>query len=259
MNLGSHRTSSADRALHAWLRAVSAPWSSIPATYSLNISGSSSSSWANLGSLCSHSAPYRSSMGNCNPWRCWYRIAAQGRCTSHHSGSRKFGSHALDARPPMSVSLGLPKLISTGASSGPASAGSSHSNGSTRSLVFSSMTPSWISRSSNASPLSARTLAHNTTQSCSVRNATYLGSTSMSAVTKARHWLYQILRFRSSVEYIVEETRRANSLGVAYSAPAPFSRMPGYLHTFIPNSSYNQSASYQFCVDRQSGFIDRKS
>src|ERR1039458_1811883 len=77
----------------------------------------------------------------------------------------------------------------------------------------------------------------------------------MSAVTKARHWLYQILRFRSSVEYIVDETRCANSLGVAYSAAAPFSRMPGYLLTLIPNNSYNQSESYQFCMDRQSGFI----
>src|ERR1035438_10061364 len=31
--------------------------------------------------------------------------------------------------------------------------------------------------------------------------------------------------------------------------------MPGYLLTLIPNNSYNQSASYQFCADRQSGFI----
>src|ERR1017187_6275798 len=100
------------------------------------------------------------------------------------------------------------------------------------------MTPSPISRSSKASPLSDRTLAHNTTQSCIVRNATYRGSIATSAVTRARHWLYQILRFRSSVEYIVAETRCANSLGVAYSAAALFSRMPGYLLTLIPNNSY---------------------
>src|ERR1035441_7229932 len=31
--------------------------------------------------------------------------------------------------------------------------------------------------------------------------------------------------------------------------------MPGYLLTLMPNSSYNQSELYQFCVDRQSGFI----
>src|ERR1039458_709277 len=64
-----------------------------------------------------------------------------------------------------------------------------------------------------------------------------------------------MVRFRSSVEYIVDAVRCANSLGVAYSAAALFSRMPGYLLTLIPNSSYNQSASYQFCADRQSGFI----
>src|ERR1035441_373367 len=64
-----------------------------------------------------------------------------------------------------------------------------------------------------------------------------------------------MVRFRSSVEYIVEETRCANSLGVAYSAVAPFSRTPGYLLTFIPSNSNSQSASYQFCADRQSGFI----
>src|ERR1035438_4025842 len=64
-----------------------------------------------------------------------------------------------------------------------------------------------------------------------------------------------MVRFRSSVEYIVDAVRCANSLGVAYSAAAPFSRMPGYLLTLIPNNSYNQSESYQFCADRQSGFI----
>src|ERR1035441_5184194 len=64
-----------------------------------------------------------------------------------------------------------------------------------------------------------------------------------------------MVRFRSSVEYIVDAVRCANSLGVAYSAAAPFSRMPGYLLTLIPNNSYTQPESSQFCMARQSGFI----
>src|ERR1017187_485205 len=177
-------------------------------------------------------------------------MAAQCRFTSRHSGSRKFGSQWFDDRPPTSCSLGLPQVNPMCSPSW----GSSHLNGSTRSLGLSYITPSLRSCSSNASPLSARTLAHNTTQSCIVRNITYRGSSSTSEVGKARHLWYQLVPLRTGIMSIIEETLRAKFLGVAYSAAAPFSRTRGYLHALIPSNSNSQSELYQSFVDCQSGF-----